>query len=309
MDNVTLAKIYDKIEKEHLSFKELSQSLNMDLEDIFEGMADIVNKEIVLHVDYLMDDEMCLSEDYKDALQFIKERSNDNIEIQSNYFSDRIEDSNDEFGDMIESFNTYCEENIHGLIAASFRDSHVSLEDMVKCYEGRFTREEIIALVKKAVVENHIKTDVTHLIPNAENEEEREELLFIQNLSDQIEKPVVDKVEYVPIGQKLASGRLQGICGSYAEYIDPMYMDEVIKCMRFQKIENICEAYDIKYEPGISGEEICAGIYLYLLSQDYRQIQNIKFFASPYVALEFYMKRIQPNNDITVFYDIGIFDD
>lgn len=301
LNYVTYVKIYEKIENEQLSFEELLKELDVDMDELLEGMRVLVCYDVVLHnMGYLLEDKAPLSEAQRNLLERIKKASEKNLERREERISYEKEQSNEEYWEMIDDFNDYCEQNVQDLIAVSLRN--VTVSTMVDCYEGRFTRKEIIALAKKAVVEGHVKTDMTRSLEEAVDEEERKELLLIQQLSDQIPAPVLPEVKYVPIEEELAAGNLEGVCGCYVEYVDPMFGEEVQKCLHLKTLEHICDAFMI-YSPDPNADEVCAGIYLYLLGQGCEHIQNIRFFSSPYDALEFY---IQHKDDTTIYYDASI---
>lgn len=145
------------------------------------------------------------------------------------------------------------------------------------------------------------------------NEEEKNELLLIQQLSDQIMK-ADSKETYIPVEKRKLSKEAEKMCGSYAEYFDPSGNDEdrqeLTKWVWIGKKKKLCKQHDIEYRPDIAEEEICAGIYLYLLSQGYSNIRAIKFFPSAYEALNFYVTNNRGSKDVWAFqYDSDLFDE
>ena len=154
------------------------------------------------------------------------------------------------------------------------------------------------------------------MIAQASNEEEKNELLLIQQLSDQIEEPIkVDSTkEYIPAEEQKLSKEAEKMCGSYAEYFDPFGNDEnkqeLTKWVCIMKKKNLCKRYDIEYRPDITEEEICAGIYLYLLGQGYSDILTIKFFPSAYEAFNFYQTNSTNSKDFWFMqHDSDLFDE
>lgn len=298
MNNVVLTQLFDYVNSK-FTLEQISKKLSMGMDEILDGLEELIKKEIAPNLTYIKGGETTLSEEQFKRFRQIRIRSIHNKLYQQTCYDDTIERRSEECFKAIAALNSYFDENEHLVLAASARQG-TTLESLEE--NSNFTRTEIISLIKKAVVENKVKTDVRHMIAQSSNEEEKNELLLIQQLSDQIEKPIdtdSTKESYVPTEEKLLSKDLKGVCGSYAEYFDPCDNDEdkqdVTKWVCIMKKENLCSRYDIDYRPDITEEEICAGIYLYLLGQGYSDIRAIKFFASAYDAISFFMKNKKEN--------------
>lgn len=251
-------------------------------------------------MNYLMENEQALSEEQFKRLDQIRIKSVYNKEYQQTAYDDDTE-----IGDIGEFFSEIFKGKEHGIMAASARKG-ATLEDLEE--NSDFTRAEIISLIKKAVVEDKIKTDVRHMIAQASNEEEKNELLLIQQLSNLIGNPIKADAaeEYIPVEKRKLSKEAEEMCGSYAEYFDPLSLlndenkQELTKWVCIMRKENLCKRHDIEYRSDITEEEICAGIYLYLLSQGYSDIRTTKFFPSAYEAMIFYVTNSKDSSDFWV---------
>ena len=186
MNNLVLAQIFDSVNSK-CSLEQISQSLHISINEILDGLEELVRKEIAPNVNYLMESEKNLSEEQFKRLDQIRIKSVYNKVYQQTAYDDDTEKANEEVLEFWAELNAFFEENEHGIMAASAREG-ATLESLEE--NSNFTRAEIISLIKKAVVEDKIKTDVRHMIAQASNEEEKNELLLIQQLSDQIEKPI-----------------------------------------------------------------------------------------------------------------------
>ena len=312
MNNVVLAQIFDGVNSK-CSLEQISQSLHISIDEILDGLEELVKKEIAPNVNYLMESEKNLSEEQFKRLDQIRIKSVYNKVYQQTAYDDDTEKANEEVQEFWAELNAFFEENEHGIMATAAREG-ATLESLEE--NSNFTRAEIISLIKKAVVEDKIKTDVRHMIAQASNEEEKNELLLIQQLSDQIEKPIkIDSTKkYIPEEERKLSKEAEKMCGSYADYFDPSGNDEdkqeLTKWVCIMKKKDLCERYDIEYRPDITEEEICAGIYLYLLSQGYSDIRTIKFFPSAYETINFYATNSKDSKDVWVLQtDPNLFDE
>lgn len=312
MNNVVLAQIFDGVNSKY-SLEQISQSLHISIDEILDGLEELVRKEIAPNVNYLMESEQTLSENQFKRLDQIRIKSVYNKVYQQTVYDDDPEKVHEEVLETWMELNAFFEENEHGIMAAAAREG-ATLESLEE--NSNFTRAEIISLIKKAVVEDKIKTDVRHMIAQASSEEEKNELLLIQQLSDQIEKPIkADSTEeYIPVEERKLSEEGEKMCGSYAEYFDPILNDEdkqdLTKWVCIMEKKNLCKRYDIEYRPDITEEEICAGVYLYLLSQGYSDIRTTKFFTSAYEAVNFYVTNSKDSKDVWVFErDPDLFDE
>lgn len=300
MNNVVLVQIFDGVNSKH-SLEQISNSLHISIDEILGGLEELVRKEVAPNVNYLMENEQALSEEQFKRLDQIRIKSVYNKEYQQTAYDDDTE-----IGDIGEFFSEIFKGKEHGIMAASARQG-ATLEDLEE--NSDFTRAEIISLIKKAVVEDKIKTDVRHMIAQASNEEEKNELLLIQQLSDLIENPIKADAaeEYIPVEKRKLSKEAEEMCGSYAEYFDPelsLWEDEnkreLMKWVCIMRKEDLCKRYDIEYRSDITEEEICAGIYLYLLSQGYSDIRTTKFFPSAYETIIFYVTNSKDGSGVWV---------
>ena len=312
MNNVVLAQIFDGVNSK-CSLEQISQSLHISINEILDGLEELVRKEIAPNVNYLMESEKNLSEEQFKRLDQIRIKSVYNKVYQQTAYDDDTEKANEEVLEFWAELNAFFEENEHGIMAASAREG-ATLESLEE--NSNFTRAEIISLIKKAVVEDKIKTDVRHMIAQASNEEEKNELLLIQQLSDQIEEPIkIDSTEeYIPVEEQKLSKEAEEMCGSYAEYFDPLGNDEdkqeLTKWVCIMEKKDLCKRYDIEYRPDITEEEICAGIYLYLLKQGCSDIRTTKFFPSAYEAMNFYATNKKGSKDVWALQtDPNLFDE
>ncbi len=312
MNNVVLAQIFDGVNSK-CSLEQISQSLHISINEILDGLEELVRKEIAPNVNYLMESEKNLSEEQFKRLDQIRIKSVYNKVYQQTAYDDDTEKANEEVLEFWAELNAFFEENEHGIMAAAAREG-ATLESLEE--NSNFTRAEIISLIKKAVVEDKIKTDVRHMIAQASNEEEKNELLLIQQLSDQIEKPIkADSTKkYIPAEEQKLSKEAEKMCGSYAEYFDPSGNDEdkqeLTKWVCIMEKKDLCKRYDIEYRPDITEEEICAGIYLYLLKQGYSDIRTTKFFPSAYEAMNFYATNKKGSKDVWALQtDPNLFDE
>ena len=296
MNNVVLAQIFDGVNSK-CSLEQISQSLHISIDEILDGLEELVRKELAPNLTYLKGSEMALSEEQLKRLQQIRIKSIHNKLYQQTCYIDKVEKLNNDF--------SKCIVGIHSLFLATDARQGATLEKLEK--DTGFTRTEIILLIKKAVVEDKVKTDVRHMIAQASNEEEKNELLLIQQLSDQIEEPIkIDSTEeYIPEEEQKLSKEAEEMCGSYAEYFDPLGNDEdkqeLTKWICIMRKKDLCKRHDIEYRPDITEEEICAGVYLYLLSQGYSDIRTTKFFTSAYEAVNFYLTNKKDSKDVWVF--------
>jgi|GEM_PF-1596926 len=312
MNNVVLAQLFDYVDSK-FTLEQISKKLSMGMDEILDGLEELVKKEIAPNLAYIKGDETTLSEEQLKRFRQIRIKSIHNKLYQQACYDDTIERRSKECFKAIAAVNSYFDENEHLFMAYAARKG-ATLESLEE--NSNFTRAEIIALIKKAVVENRVKTDVRHMIAQSSNEEEKNELLLIQQLSDQIEEPIKTDAakEYIPKEERKLSKEAEKMCGSYAEYFDPCGNDEdkqeVTKWVCIMKKENLCSGYDIDYRPDITDEKICAGIYLYLLSQGYSDIRTIKFFSSAYEAMNFYVTNKKDSEDCWVLQtDPGLFDE
>lgn len=296
MNNVVLAQIFDGVNSK-CSLEQISQSLHISIDEILDGLEELVRKELAPNLTYLKGSEMALSEEQLKRLQQIRIKSIHNKLYQQTCYIDKVEKLNNDF--------SKCIVGLHSLFLATDARQGATLEKLEK--DTGFTRTEIILLIKKAVVEDKVKTDVRHMIAQASNEEEKNELLLIQQLSDQIEEPIkIDSTEeYIPEEEQKLSKEAEEMCGSYAEYFDPLGNDEdkqeLTKWICIMRKKDLCKRHDIEYRPDITEEEICAGVYLYLLSQGYSDIRTTKFFTSAYEAVNFYLTNKKDSKDVWVF--------
>ena len=303
MNNVVLAQIFDGVSSKH-SLEQISQSLHISIDDILCGLEELVRKEIAPNVNYLMESEQTLSENQFKRLEQIRIKSVYNKVYQQTAYADEVEREKETDA----AISSYFDENLHKFLAIGARQGD-TLESMVE--DSNLTRTEIIALIKKAVVEDKVKTDVRHMIAQASNEEEKNELLLIQLLSDQIEEPIKADAaeEYIPAEERKLSKEAEKMRGSYAEYFE-LDGQTLTKCVCIMRKENLCKRYDIEYRPDITEEEICAGIYLYLLGQGYSDILTIKFFPSAYEAFNFYQTNSTNSKDFWFMqHDSDLFDE
>ena len=304
MNNVVLAQIFDGVSSKH-SLEQISQSLHISIGNILCGLEELVRKEIAPNVNYLMESEPTLSRNQFKRLEQIRIKSVYNKVYQQTAYADEVEREKETDA----AISSYFDENLHKFLATGARQGD-TLKSMVE--DSNLTRAEIIALIKKAVVEDKVKTDVRHMIAQASNEEEKNELLLIQQLSDQIEKPIKadsTEEEYIPDKEQKLSKDAERMCGSYAEYFE-LDGQTLTKCVCIMRKENLCKRYDIEYRPDITEEEICAGIYLYLLSQGYSDIRTTKFFPSAYEAVNFYATNSKDSKDVWVLQtDPNLFDE
>ena len=296
MNNVVLAQIFDGVNSK-CSLEQISQSLHISIDEILDGLEELVRKELAPNLTYLKGSEMALSEEQLKRLQQIRIKSIHNKLYQQTCYIDTVEKHNNDF--------SKCIVGLHSFFLATDARQGMTLEKLEK--DTGFTRTEIILLIKKAVVEDKVKTDVRHMIAQASNEEEKNELLLIQQLSDQIEEPIkADSTEkYIPVEEQKLSKEAEEMCGSYAEYFDPFGNDEdkqeLTKWICIMRKKDLCKRHDIEYRPDITEEEICAGVYLYLLSQGYSDIRTTKFFTSAYEAVNFYVTSCKDSKDVWVF--------
>ncbi len=299
MNNVVLAQIFDYVNSK-FTLEQISKNLNINMDEILDGLEELVKKEIAPNLAYIKGDETTLSEEQLKRFRQIRIKSIHNKLYQQTCYDDTIERRSEEWFKAIAAVNSYFDENEHLFMAASARQG-ATLERLEE--NSNFTRAEIISLIKKAVVENKVKTDVRHMIAQSSNEEEKNKLLLIQQLSDQIEEPI--KTDAPKEEERKLSKEAEKMCGSYAEYFDPYLNDEdkqeVTKQVSIMRKEDLCSRYDVDYRPDITNEEICAGIYLYLLSQGYNDIRTIKFFPSAYEAISFYQKNHEGSKDVWAF--------
>ena len=303
MNNVVLAQIFDSVNLK-CSLEQISQSLHISIDDILCGLEELVRKEIAPNVNYLMESKQTLSENQFKRLDQIRIKSVYNKVYQQTAYADEVEREKETDA----AISSYFDENLHKFLATGARQGD-TLKSMVE--DSNLTRAEIIALIKKAVVEDKIKTDVRHMIAQASNEEEKNELLLIQQLSDQIEEPIKADAaeEYIPVEERKLSKEAEEMCGSYAEYFE-LDGQTLTKCVCIMRKENLCKRYDIEYRPDISEEEICAGIYLYLLGQGYSDILTIRFFPSAYEAFNFYQTGSTNSKDFWFMqHDSDLFDE
>ena len=298
MNNVVLAQIFDYVNSK-FTLEQISKNLNINMDEILDGLEELVKKEIAPNLAYIKGDETTLSEEQLKRFRQIRIKSIHNKLYQQACYDDTIERRSEEWFKAIAAVNSYFDENEHLFMAASARQG-ATLERLEE--NSNFTRAEIISLIKKAVIENKVKTDVRHMIAQSSNEEEKNELLLIQQLSDQIEEPIKTDA---PKEERKLSKEAEKMCGSYAEYFDPYLNDEdkqeVTKQVSIMRKEDLCSRYDVDYRSDITNEEICAGIYLYLLSQGYSDIRTIKFFPSAYEAISFYQKNHEGSKDVWAF--------
>ena len=298
MNNVVLAQIFDYVNSK-FTLEQISKNLNINMDEILDGLEELVKKEIAPNLAYIKGDETTLSEEQLKRFRQIRIKSIHNKLYQQTCYDDTIERRSEEWFKAIAAVNSYFDENEHLFMAASARQG-ATLERLEE--NSNFTRAEIISLIKKAVIENKVKTDVRHMIAQSSNEEEKNELLLIQQLSDQIEEPIKTDA---PKEERKLSKEAEKMCGSYAEYFDPYLNDEdkqeVTKQVSIMRKEDLCSRYDVDYRSDITNEEICAGIYLYLLSQGYSDIRTIKFFPSAYEAISFYQKNHEGSKDVWAF--------
>lgn len=296
MNNVVLAQIFDGVNSK-CSLDQISQNLHISIDEILNGLEELVRKELAPNLTYLKGSEMALSEEQLKRLQQIRIKSIHNKLYQQTCYIDRVEKLNNDV--------SKCIVGLHSFFLATDARQGATLEKLEK--DTGFTKTEIILLIKKAVVEDKVKTDVRHMIAQASNEEEKNELLLIQQLSDQIEEPIkIDSTEeYIPEEEQKLSKEAEEMCGSYAEYFDPLGNDEdkqdLTKWICIMRKKDLCKKYDIEYRPDITEEEICAGVYLYLLSQGYSDIRTTKFFTSAYEAVNFYVTNKKDSKDVWVF--------
>lgn len=296
MNNVVLAQIFDGVNSK-CSLDQISQNLHISIDEILNGLEELVRKELAPNLTYLKGSEMALSEEQLKRLQQIRIKSIHNKLYQQTCYIDRVEKLNNDF--------SKCIVGLHSFFLATDARQGATLEKLEK--DTGFTKTEIILLIKKAVVEDKVKTDVRHMIAQASNEEEKNELLLIQQLSDQIEEPIkIDSTEeYIPVEEQKLSKEAEEMCGSYAEYFDPLGNDEdkqeLTKWICIMRKKALCKRHDIEYRPDITEEEICAGVYLYLLSQGYSDIRTTKFFTSAYEAVNFYVTNSKDSKDVWVF--------
>lgn len=306
MNNVVLAQIFDGVNSK-CSLEQISQSLHISIDEILDGLEELVRKELAPNLTYLKGSEMALSEEQLKRLQQIRIKSIHNKLYQQTCYIDTVEKHYNDF--------SKCIVGLHSFFLATDARQGATLEELEK--DTGFTRAEIILLIKMAVVKGKTKTDVRHMIAQASNEEEKNELLLIQQLSDQIEEPIkADSTEeYIPEAEeRKLSKEAEKMCGSYAEYFDPFGNDEdkqeLTKWVCIMEKKNLCKRYDIEYRPDITEEEICAGIYLYLLSQGYSDIRTTKFFPSAYEAMNFYATNKKGSKDVWGFQtDPNLFDE
>ncbi|MBU3856737.1 hypothetical protein [Bacteroides sp. ET225] len=298
MNNVVLAQIFDYVNSK-FTLEQISKNLNINMDEILDGLEELVKKEIAPNLAYIKGDETTLSEEQLKRFRQIRIKSIHNKLYQQTCYDDTIERRSEEWFKAIAAVNSYFDENEHLFMAASARQG-ATLERLEE--NSNFTRAEIISLIKKAVIENKVKTDVRHMIAQSSNEEEKNKLLLIQQLSDQIEEPIKTDA---PKEERKLSKEAEKMCGSYAEYFDPYLNDEdkqeVTKQVSIMRKEDLCSRYDVDYRSDITNEEICAGIYLYLLSQGYSDIRTIKFFPSAYEAISFYQKNHEGSKDVWAF--------
>lgn len=308
MNNIVLAQIFDGVNSMH-SLEQISQSLHISIDEILDGLEELVRKEIAPNVNYLMESGKNLSEEQFKRLDQIRIKSVYNkVYQQTAYDDDTVTEEVHEFWAEL---NAFFERNEYGIMAAAAREG-ATLESLEE--NSNFTRAEIISLIKKAVVEDKIKTDVRHMIAQASNEEEKNELLLIQQLSDQIPIKTDVAEKYIPEEERKLSKEAEEMCGSYAEYFDPSGNDEdkqeLTKWVCIMRKKELCKRHDIEYRPNITEEEICAGIYLYLLSQGYSDIRTTKFFPSAYEAMNFYATNKKGSKDVWGLQtDPNLFDD
>lgn len=307
MNNVVLAQIFDYVNSK-FTLEQISKNLNINMDEILDGLEELVKKEIAPNLAYIKGDETTLSEEQLKRFRQIRIKSIHNKLYQQTCYDDTIERRSEEWFKAIAAVNSYFDENEHLFMAASARQG-ATLERLEE--NSNFTRAEIISLIKKAVIENKVKTDVRHMIAQSSNEEEKNKLLLIQQLSDQIEEPIKTDA---PKEERKLSKEAEKMCGSYAEYFDPYLNDEdkqeVTKQVSIMRKEDLCSRYDVDYRSDITNEEICAGIYLYLLSQGYSDIRTIKFFSSAYEAMNFYVTNKKDSEDCWVLQtDPGLFDE
>lgn len=298
MNNVVLAQIFDYVNSK-FTLEQISKNLNINMDEILDGLEELVKKEIAPNLAYIKGDETTLSEEQLKRFRQIRIKSIHNKLYQQTCYDDTIERRSEEWFKAIAAVNSYFDENEHLFMAASARQG-ATLERLEE--NSNFTRAEIISLIKKAVIENKVKTDVRHMIAQSSNEEEKNKLLLIQQLSDQIEEPIKTDA---PKEERKLSKEAEKMCGSYAEYFDPYLNDEdkqeVTKQVSIMRKEDLCSRYDVDYRSDITNEEICAGICLYLLSQGYSDIRTIKFFPSAYEAISFYQKNHEGSKDVWAF--------
>ena len=298
MNNVVLAQLFDYVDSK-FTLEQISKKLSMGMDEILDGLEELVKKEIAPNLAYIKGDETTLSEEQLKRFRQIRIKSIHNKLYQQTCYDDTIERRSEEWFKAIAAVNSYFDENEHLFMAASARQG-ATLERLEE--NSNFTRAEIISLIKKAVIENKVKTDVRHMIAQSSNEEEKNKLLLIQQLSDQIEEPIKTDA---PKEERKLSKEAEKMCGSYAEYFDPYLNDEdkqeVTKQVSIMRKEDLCSRYDVDYRSDITNEEICAGIYLYLLSQGYSDIRTIKFFPSAYEAISFYQKNHEGSKDVWAF--------
>ena len=298
MNNVVLAQIFDYVNSK-FTLEQISKNLNINMDEILDGLEELVKKEIAPNLAYIKGDETTLSEEQLKRFRQIRIKSIHNKLYQQTCYDDTIERRSEEWFKAIAAVNSYFDENEHLFMAASARQG-ATLERLEE--NSNFTRAEIISLIKKAIIENKVKTDVRHMIAQSSNEEEKNKLLLIQQLSDQIEEPIKTDA---PKEERKLSKEAEKMCGSYAEYFDPYLNDEdkqeVTKQVSIMRKEDLCSRYDVDYRSDITNEEICAGIYLYLLSQGYSDIRTIKFFPSAYEAISFYQKNHEGSKDVWAF--------
>ena len=303
MNNVVLAHLFDYVNSK-FTLEQISKKLNMGMDEILDGLEELVKKEIAPNLAYIKEGETTLSEEQFKRFRQIRIKSIHNKLYQQTCYDDTIERQSKECFKAIATLNSYFDENEHLVLATSARQG-ATLESLEE--NSNFTRAEIISLIKKAVVEDKVKTDVRHMIAQSSNEEEKNELLLIQQLSDQTEESIKADAaeEYIPVEERKLSKEAEQMCGSYAEYFDPYLNDEdkqeVTKQVSIMRKESLCSRYDVDYRPNITNEEICAGIYLYLLSQGYSDIRTIKFFPSAYEAISFYQKNHEGSKDVWAF--------
>lgn len=298
MNNVVLAQIFDYVNSK-FTLEQISKNLNINMDEILDGLEELVKKEIAPNLAYIKGDETTLSEEQLKRFRQIRIKSIHNKLYQQTCYDDTIERRSEEWFKAIAAVNSYFDENEHLFMAASARQG-ATLERLEE--NSNFTRAEIISLIKKAVIENKVKTDVRHMIAQSSNEEEKNKLFLIQQLSDQIEEPIKTDA---PKEERKLSKEAEKMCGSYAEYFGPYLNDEdkqeVTKQVSIMRKEDLCSRYDVDYRSDITNEEICAGIYLYLLSQGYSDIRTIKFFPSAYEAISFYQKNHEGSKDVWAF--------
>lgn len=303
MNNVVLAQIFDGVNSK-CSLEQISQSLHISIDEILDGLEELVRKEIAPNVNYLMESGPTLSGNQFKRLDQIRIKSVYNKVYQQTAYADEVEREKETDA----AISSYFDENLHKFLATGARQGD-TLKSMAE--DSNLTRAEIIALIKKAVVEDKVKTDVRHMIAQASNEEEKNELLLIQQLSDQIEEPIkaYSTKGYIPAEEQKLSKEAEKMRGSYAEYFE-LDGQTLTKCVCIMRKENLCKRYDIEYRPDITEEEICAGIYLYLLGQGYSDILTIKFFPSAYEAFNFYQTNSTNSKDFWFMqHDSDLFDE